>query len=100
VATLFGAHSGLTRLIHALVGLAALYGIYMVICWGPGVAIRVRPRPSAEARFSYHMPLSIPGTSTLGAFAELCDAPTSERGQVICSHCASTAWVMKRLCAP
>jgi len=34
VATLFGAHSGLTRLIYALVGLAALYGIYMVIRWG------------------------------------------------------------------
>jgi uncharacterized membrane protein YuzA (DUF378 family) len=34
VATRFDAHSGLTRLIYALVGLAALYGIYMVIRWG------------------------------------------------------------------
>ena len=34
VAALFGSHSGLTRLIYSLVGLAALYGIYMVIRWG------------------------------------------------------------------
>ena len=34
VAALFGSHSGLTRLIYSLVGLAALYGIYMVVRWG------------------------------------------------------------------
>lgn len=33
VAALFGEMSGLTRVIYVLVGLASLYGIYMVIRW-------------------------------------------------------------------
>ena len=34
VAALFGEGSALARLVYGLVGLAAIYGIYMVIRWG------------------------------------------------------------------
>ena len=33
VAALFGEMTGLTRIVYILVGLVALYGIYMVIRW-------------------------------------------------------------------
>jgi uncharacterized protein len=33
VAALFGEMSGLSRVIYVLVGLASLYGIYMVVRW-------------------------------------------------------------------
>ena len=33
MAALFGEMTGLTRIVYILVGLVALYGIYMVIRW-------------------------------------------------------------------
>ena len=50
--------------------------------------------------YAFHIPRSIPATSTRGAFCAGAATPACTAGQLTCSNCASTERVMKRLRAP